>query len=149
MFPPRPDRIWPGPVALCLHLARSSLAAPTWADLVLGPAGSTSGLGSAAGTVCRRGRAGQTVAQRPPASPRGLWLEGVRQARPGYAVHRQGQLKYLESCLQYEYDRTFPIRGLYYDRLKGRLVKLDSLALSNQMVASLGDGGTTTSVNIT
>ena len=35
------------------------------------------------------------------------------------------QLKYPESCLRYEYDRTFPIRGLYYDRLKGCLLKLD------------------------
>jgi hypothetical protein len=35
------------------------------------------------------------------------------------------QLKYPESCLQYEYDGTFPIRGLYYDRLKGCLLKLD------------------------
>ena len=35
------------------------------------------------------------------------------------------QLKYPESCLKYEYDRSFPIRGLYYDRLKGCLLKLD------------------------
>jgi hypothetical protein len=35
------------------------------------------------------------------------------------------QLKYPESCLRYEYDRSFPIRGLYYDRLKGCLLKLD------------------------
>jgi hypothetical protein len=27
--------------------------------------------------------------------------------------------------LQYEYDRRFPVRGLYYDKLKGCLVKLD------------------------
>ncbi|KAL5206076.1 hypothetical protein ABZP36_034285 [Zizania latifolia] len=35
------------------------------------------------------------------------------------------ELKYPESCLQYEYDHSFPIRGLYYDRLKGCLLKLD------------------------
>lgn len=35
------------------------------------------------------------------------------------------QLKYPESCLQFEYDPTFPIRGLYYDQLKGCLLKLD------------------------
>jgi hypothetical protein len=35
------------------------------------------------------------------------------------------QLKYPESCLQFEYDRNFPIRGLYYDKLKGCLLKLD------------------------
>ncbi|KAJ0965725.1 hypothetical protein J5N97_026863 [Dioscorea zingiberensis] len=35
------------------------------------------------------------------------------------------ELKYPESCLQFEYDSTFPIRGLYYDRLKGCLLKLD------------------------
>ncbi|ONM55109.1 uncharacterized protein [Zea mays] len=39
--------------------------------------------------------------------------------------HLVNELKYPESCLQYEYDRTFPIRGLYYDRLKGCLLKLD------------------------
>lgn len=35
------------------------------------------------------------------------------------------ELKYPESCLQFEYDPTFPIRGLYYDKLKGCLLKLD------------------------
>jgi hypothetical protein len=35
------------------------------------------------------------------------------------------QFKYPESCLQYEYDRRFPVRGLYYDKLKGCLLKLD------------------------
>ncbi|XP_066364074.1 uncharacterized protein [Miscanthus floridulus] len=40
-------------------------------------------------------------------------------------MHLVNELKYPESCLQYEYDRTFPIRGLYYDRLKGCLLKLD------------------------
>ncbi|TVU09583.1 hypothetical protein EJB05_43067, partial [Eragrostis curvula] len=39
--------------------------------------------------------------------------------------HLVNELKYPESCLQFEYDRTFPIRGLYYDRQKGCLLKLD------------------------
>ncbi|KAG1326488.1 5'-nucleotidase domain-containing protein [Cocos nucifera] len=39
--------------------------------------------------------------------------------------HLVNELKYPESCLQFEYDPTFPIRGLYYDRLKGCLLKLD------------------------
>lgn len=39
--------------------------------------------------------------------------------------HLVDELKYPESCLQFEYDPTFPIRGLYYDRLKGCLLKLD------------------------
>uniref|UniRef100_A0A0D9XDW6 5'-nucleotidase n=1 Tax=Leersia perrieri TaxID=77586 RepID=A0A0D9XDW6_9ORYZ len=39
--------------------------------------------------------------------------------------HLVNELKYPESCLKYEYDRNFPIRGLYYDRLKGCLLKLD------------------------
>ncbi|OEL30160.1 5'-nucleotidase domain-containing protein [Dichanthelium oligosanthes] len=39
--------------------------------------------------------------------------------------HLVNELKYPESCLQYEYDRSFPIRGLYYDKLKGCLLKLD------------------------
>ncbi|RCV11741.1 hypothetical protein SETIT_2G210600v2 [Setaria italica] len=39
--------------------------------------------------------------------------------------HLVNELKYPESCLRYEYDRSFPIRGLYYDRLKGCLLKLD------------------------
>ncbi|CAL5081534.1 unnamed protein product [Urochloa decumbens] len=39
--------------------------------------------------------------------------------------HLVNELKYPESCLKYEYDRSFPIRGLYYDRLKGCLLKLD------------------------
>lgn len=39
--------------------------------------------------------------------------------------HLVDELKYPESCLKYEYDRSFPIRGLYYDRLKGCLLKLD------------------------
>ncbi|XXG58504.1 hypothetical protein AAC387_Pa04g0805 [Persea americana] len=39
--------------------------------------------------------------------------------------HMVNELRYPESCLQFEYDHTFPIRGLYYDRLKGCLLKLD------------------------
>lgn len=39
--------------------------------------------------------------------------------------HLVNELKYPESCLQFEYDPTFPIRGLYYDKLKGCLLKLD------------------------
>ncbi|KAM0943377.1 putative 5'-nucleotidase [Dioscorea sansibarensis] len=35
------------------------------------------------------------------------------------------ELKYPESCLRFQYDSTFPIRGLSYDRLKGCLLKLD------------------------
>lgn len=35
------------------------------------------------------------------------------------------QLRYPESCLEFKYDSTFPIRGLYYDRQKGCLLKLD------------------------
>ncbi|PKA57595.1 hypothetical protein AXF42_Ash018570 [Apostasia shenzhenica] len=35
------------------------------------------------------------------------------------------ELKYPDSCLQFQYDPTFPIRGLYYDKLKGCLLKLD------------------------
>ncbi|XP_077238220.1 HAD-superfamily hydrolase, subfamily IG, 5'-nucleotidase [Tasmannia lanceolata] len=39
--------------------------------------------------------------------------------------HIVNELKYPESCLQFKYDPTFPIRGLYYDRQKGCLLKLD------------------------
>ncbi|XP_072977223.1 uncharacterized protein [Typha angustifolia] len=39
--------------------------------------------------------------------------------------HLVNELKYPESCLQFEYDPTFPIRGLYYDKLRGCLLKLD------------------------
>ncbi|THG02391.1 hypothetical protein TEA_004323 [Camellia sinensis var. sinensis] len=35
------------------------------------------------------------------------------------------QLRYPDSCLEFKYDPTFPIRGLYYDKLKGCLLKLD------------------------
>ncbi|XP_078150865.1 HAD-superfamily hydrolase, subfamily IG, 5'-nucleotidase isoform X1 [Carex rostrata] len=39
--------------------------------------------------------------------------------------HLVYELKYPESCLQIEYDTKFPVRGLYYDRQKGCLLKLD------------------------
>lgn len=35
------------------------------------------------------------------------------------------QLRYPDSCLEFKYDHTFPIRGLYYDKSKGCLLKLD------------------------
>nr|XP_043622733.1 5'-nucleotidase domain-containing protein DDB_G0275467 [Erigeron canadensis] len=35
------------------------------------------------------------------------------------------ELKYPDGCLASKYDQSFPIRGLYYDRLKGCLLKLD------------------------
>ncbi|KAJ3677154.1 hypothetical protein LUZ60_002878 [Juncus effusus] len=39
--------------------------------------------------------------------------------------HLVYELKYPESCLQFEYDPKFPVRGLYYDKQKGCLLKLD------------------------
>lgn len=39
--------------------------------------------------------------------------------------HMVNELRYPESCLEFKYDSTFPIRGLYYDRQKGCLLKLD------------------------
>ncbi|XP_042407662.1 5'-nucleotidase domain-containing protein DDB_G0275467-like [Zingiber officinale] len=39
--------------------------------------------------------------------------------------HLVNELRYPESCLLFEYDPTFPIRGLCYDRLRGCLLKLD------------------------
>ncbi|CAM6012545.1 unnamed protein product [Sphagnum balticum] len=33
--------------------------------------------------------------------------------------------RYPDSCLDFEYDVSFPIRGLYYDKQKGYLLKLD------------------------
>ncbi|XP_057966864.1 uncharacterized protein LOC131157037 isoform X2 [Malania oleifera] len=39
--------------------------------------------------------------------------------------HMVNELRYPESCMKFKYDPTFPIRGLYYDRLKGCLLKLD------------------------
>ncbi|KAL2502403.1 HAD-superfamily hydrolase [Forsythia ovata] len=35
------------------------------------------------------------------------------------------ELRYPDSCLEFKYDHTFPIRGLYYDKSKGCLMKLD------------------------
>ncbi|KAI7981152.1 hypothetical protein LOK49_Contig68G00007, partial [Camellia lanceoleosa] len=39
--------------------------------------------------------------------------------------HLVNELRYPDSCLEFKYDPTFPIRGLYYDKLKGCLLKLD------------------------
>lgn len=39
--------------------------------------------------------------------------------------HLVKELRYPESCLDFTYDPTFPIRGLYYDRRTGFLLKLD------------------------
>ncbi|PIA37021.1 hypothetical protein AQUCO_03100046v1 [Aquilegia coerulea] len=39
--------------------------------------------------------------------------------------HIVNELRYPESCMSFKYDPTFPIRGLYYDKLKGCLLKLD------------------------
>ncbi|GAB2219181.1 hypothetical protein Drorol1_Dr00006812 [Drosera rotundifolia] len=39
--------------------------------------------------------------------------------------HLVNELRYPESCLKFEYDPAFPIRGLYYDKFKGLLMKLD------------------------
>ncbi|CAI9782996.1 unnamed protein product [Fraxinus pennsylvanica] len=35
------------------------------------------------------------------------------------------ELRYPDSCLKFKYDHKFPIRGLYYDKSKGCLMKLD------------------------
>ncbi|ESW26837.1 hypothetical protein PHAVU_003G152500 [Phaseolus vulgaris] len=35
------------------------------------------------------------------------------------------ELRYPEVCLSFKYDPAFPIRGLYYDKVKGCLMKLD------------------------
>ncbi|XP_073272257.1 uncharacterized protein [Primulina huaijiensis] len=35
------------------------------------------------------------------------------------------EFRYPDSCLEFKYDPSFPIRGLYYDKLKGCLMKLD------------------------
>uniref|UniRef100_A0A9I9EHK7 Uncharacterized protein n=1 Tax=Cucumis melo TaxID=3656 RepID=A0A9I9EHK7_CUCME len=35
------------------------------------------------------------------------------------------ELRYPESCVKFKYDHTFPIIGIYYDKLKGCLLKLD------------------------
>lgn len=39
--------------------------------------------------------------------------------------HLVNEFKYPESCLAFKYDPAFPIRGLYYDKSKGCLLKLD------------------------
>ncbi|CAA6662261.1 unnamed protein product [Spirodela intermedia] len=39
--------------------------------------------------------------------------------------HLVNEHKYPASCLDFKYDPKFPIRGLYFDRLKGNLLKLD------------------------
>ncbi|KAJ0788815.1 putative 5'-nucleotidase [Helianthus annuus] len=39
--------------------------------------------------------------------------------------HLVNELKYPDGCLETKYDPSFPIRGLYYDKLKGCLLKLD------------------------
>ncbi|KAL3532976.1 hypothetical protein ACH5RR_006497 [Cinchona calisaya] len=39
--------------------------------------------------------------------------------------HLVNEFKYPESCLDFKYDHSFPIRGLYYDKSKGCLMKLD------------------------
>ncbi|KAG9143330.1 hypothetical protein Leryth_018598 [Lithospermum erythrorhizon] len=39
--------------------------------------------------------------------------------------HLVHEFKYPDSCLEFRYDSAFPIRGLYYDKLKGHLMKLD------------------------
>lgn len=35
------------------------------------------------------------------------------------------QHRYPDSCLNFQYDASFPIRGLYYDKKMGYLLKLD------------------------
>lgn len=39
--------------------------------------------------------------------------------------HMVNEFRYPESCMKFKYDPTFPIRGLYYDKQKGCLMKLD------------------------
>ncbi|KFK32696.1 hypothetical protein AALP_AA6G277000 [Arabis alpina] len=39
--------------------------------------------------------------------------------------HMVNEFRYPESCMKFKYDPTFPIRGLYYDKQKGFLMKLD------------------------
>ncbi|KAF4370372.1 hypothetical protein F8388_016109 [Cannabis sativa] len=39
--------------------------------------------------------------------------------------HMVNELRYPDICMEFKYDPTFPIRGLYYDKLKGCLLKLD------------------------
>ncbi|XLR10759.1 hypothetical protein S83_038697, partial [Arachis hypogaea] len=35
------------------------------------------------------------------------------------------KLRYPEICIEFKYDPSFPIQGLYYDKSKGCLMKLD------------------------
>ncbi|PON48436.1 Purine 5'-nucleotidase [Parasponia andersonii] len=39
--------------------------------------------------------------------------------------HMVNEFRYPEICMEFKYDPNFPIRGLYYDKLKGCLLKLD------------------------
>ncbi|XP_010472379.2 PREDICTED: 5'-nucleotidase domain-containing protein DDB_G0275467-like isoform X2 [Camelina sativa] len=39
--------------------------------------------------------------------------------------HMVNEFRYPDACFQFKYDPTFPIRGLYYDKQKGCLMKLD------------------------
>ncbi|KAL8236912.1 hypothetical protein R6Q59_017993 [Mikania micrantha] len=39
--------------------------------------------------------------------------------------HLVNELKYPDGCLASKYDQSFPVRGLYYDKIKGCLLKLD------------------------
>ncbi|KAE8056102.1 hypothetical protein FH972_012898 [Carpinus fangiana] len=39
--------------------------------------------------------------------------------------HLVNELRYPEVCMEFKYDPTFPIRGLYYDSSQGCLLKLD------------------------
>ncbi|KAI5078623.1 hypothetical protein GOP47_0006294 [Adiantum capillus-veneris] len=39
--------------------------------------------------------------------------------------HLVKEHRYPDTCLQFTYDKSFPIRGLYYDKKKGYLLKLD------------------------
>ncbi|OMO54548.1 HAD-superfamily hydrolase, subfamily IG, 5'-nucleotidase [Corchorus olitorius] len=39
--------------------------------------------------------------------------------------HMVNELRYPEVCMNFKYDPSFPIRGLYYDRQNGCLLKLD------------------------
>lgn len=49
----------------------------------------------------------------------------LRNSRVLPKVLLSSQHKYPASCLDFKYDPKFPIRGLYFDRLKGNLLKLD------------------------
>ncbi|KAK9932052.1 hypothetical protein M0R45_019303 [Rubus argutus] len=51
--------------------------------------------------------------------------------------HMVNEFRYPEICMEFKYDPTFPIRGLFYDKLKGCLLKLDFLGQLSQMVATM------------